>query len=295
MLFFLAAALIVSTPVCHAQGVIDAFGVQVELVSRPRRIVTLAPSLGEMVAELLGKDLSRIVGVSDRTDFPAKLKQATSVGPYHRFNVESVLALRPDLVLATADGNPRDRVLRLRELGLPVLVTQQTNLSDIESTLLLVARSLGLIERGKQLAQEFRQGIGEIERKFKSEHSLRVLMQLGDDPLIVVGSDSFLGDCLRRLGVVNVYAGASQAYPRPAREDVVSKNPDVVVILSFDENLKRNEEIRSKWLAFKGLNAVKTGQVHLVQMDELLRPTPRILEGLQTLGKKIYGKSENLR
>ncbi len=262
--------------------------VQVQRVDSPQRVVALAPSLSEIVAKLLGRDLHRLVGVTEASDFPAELKNIQSVGPYHQFSLERVLALKPDLVLATADGNPKDQVLRLRELGIPVVVTQQKSLSEIESTVLLVARSLGLLGRGQEQVMELREGLKAVRKQFNRGVSPRVLLQLGDEPLIVAGSGSFLDDCLIQLGAKNVYAHSSVGYPHPSAEDVIVRNPDVIVILSFGDAPKRYEEMQKKWLSFKKLRAVQNARVLMLRSDELLRPTPRILEGLKKLGEAIF-------
>src|SRR5262245_40620061 len=109
----LAFLLLLFSSWCSAREITDATQTKVVLVDRPNRIVTLSPSLGELAADLLGDNLDRLVGVSEFTDYPPALKKVNSVGPYHQFNLERVLALKPDLVLATLDGNPRDRVLHL--------------------------------------------------------------------------------------------------------------------------------------------------------------------------------------
>jgi iron complex transport system substrate-binding protein len=273
----------------HSQILIDGLKSRVVVVDRPQRVVALTPALSELAAQLIDSDLSRMVGVVERSDFPVEVKKIQSVGAYHQFNLEKVLSLKPDLVLATADGNPKDRVLRLRELGVPVVVTQEKNLEDIGSTVLLVARSLGVFERGRQKVGAFENELNKLRKRFKSNVSPKVLLQLGDDPLIVGGSASFLNDCLIRVGARNVYSDAPLGYPHPSMEDVLSRNPDVIVILTFEDDTRRSEEMLKKWLRFKDLNAVKNGRVRLLSSDQLLRPTPRIVEGLNQLAQIIYG------
>ncbi len=273
----------------QARTLFDHFRNRVELSDRPQRIVTLAPSLVEIAAQLLGQDLTRIVGVVEKSDFPLGLKQLDSVGAYHQFSVERVVALKPDLVLATADGNPRDRVNQLRELGVPVVISQQKTLLEIEDTVSLVAASLGVAARGREQLVKFRRELDGIAKRSRSHPPLKVLLQLGDGPMVVVGSASFLNDCLKQIGARNIYSDAPLGYPHPSVEDVLARDPDVIVILTFDSSSQRNEEMRREWLSFKNLSAVKRGQVHLFKSDELLRPTFRIVEGLKGLAQLIYG------
>src|SRR6478672_2161638 len=109
---------------------------------KPRRIVTLAPSLAELAADLAGEKIERIVGVSEYTDFPPALKKVESIGPYHKFNLEKVVSLKPDLVLATSDGNSRDQVLHLRELGVPVVVVETQSLAQVVSSIRLIGQAM---------------------------------------------------------------------------------------------------------------------------------------------------------
>ena len=142
----------------HAQNypvtITDVTGAKIVLSAPPKRIVTLVPSLGELAADILEDQMNRIVGVSDYTDFPPVLKRRTSIGSYVRFNIESVVVLRPDVVLATTDGNPKDRVLQLREAGVPVVVVGTGSFDEIFKSILLVGRALGYPGRAERLLKQ---------------------------------------------------------------------------------------------------------------------------------------------
>ena len=132
-----------SGPAAGAE-LVDALGTKVQVPERVARVVALAPSLAELVAAMLGpQELDRLVGVTEQSDHPASLKSKKQVGPFHRFNLEAVMALKPDLVLATREGNPKDRVERLRELGIPVVVVSGGNFREIADSMRLVGRALG--------------------------------------------------------------------------------------------------------------------------------------------------------
>jgi iron complex transport system substrate-binding protein len=273
-----------------AQELTDATQAKVKVSDHPMRIVTLAPSLGELAADLSGGELSRIVGVSEYTDYPPALAKVASIGQYSRFNLEKVVALKPDLVLATLDGNPKDQVLHLRELGLPVVVVATANLKDVEGSMRLVGQALGAAEDGRRMAERFTTGLGRIRlagrRHFRAA---QVLLQLGDDPLVVAGGGSFLQDSLEAVGARNVYGDADTHYPRPSLEDVVHRDPDVILVLELGQDTKAFEAMAARWSRFAQLRAVKTKRVGLLQGDAVLRPTLRLLEGLSQLEKAVYG------
>lgn len=266
----------------------DASGAQVRLKSRPKRIVTLAPSLGELVADFSGADFGRIVGVSEFTDYPPALKKKKSIGPYHRFSLESVVSLKPDLVLATHDGNSKDQVLHLRELGIPVVVVASGDFAEVESSMRLVAKAIGLPKEGERMAQRFREGLEHLSLRARQQRqrkgSPRVLLQLSERPLVVAGGKSFLHSALEALGAVNVYGEMASRYPQPSIEDAVSRDPDVIVALSM------GDPALMLWKSFPQMKAVKESRLRTVAADSLARPTLRLLEGLALLEKAIYEK-----
>lgn len=272
------------------RSVLDATGKKTELVEKPQRIVTLAPSLGELAAEFVGSDLKRIVGVSEYTDYPPALKQVVSIGSYVKVNIEKVVALKPDLVLATLDGNSKDQVLQLRELGLPVIVIQTENFHHIQTSMKHVALAIGVPEKGTKMAFKFQNELSRLREKAKQHSSLRVMLQMGENPIIVAGGKSFLQDAMEVIGAKNAYTDLSTAYPRPSVEDVLKRNPDAIVVLAFGQDLKPFQRMALRWQEFKDLTAVQTHRIQVVQSDALLRPTLRMVEGLNQLGQVLYGK-----
>ncbi len=280
---FCALALVLFSGSSAAAALVDSLGRKVEVRDHPQRVISLAPSLSEIAASLLESEIHRLVGVSEWSDFPAQVKKIQTIGPYHRFSLEKVVALKPDLVLATADGNAKEQVNHLQDLGIPVVVTRQQSLAEIADTVLLVAQALSMNEKGREIAQKYRSELLQFQKKSHSLSSQRVLLQLGDRPLVVAGAASFLNDALLALGAKNVYLESKQAYPHPSLEDALSKNPDQILILSLGADSSQDEQMRSKWLDFKTLRAVQRAQVKLIRSDELLRPTPRIVEGLKKL------------
>jgi iron complex transport system substrate-binding protein len=267
--------------------VVDATGAKVKLSAQPSRIVTLAPSLGELAADLSEDEISRIVGVSEFSDYPPMLMKVPSVGSYAKFNLEKVFALKPDLVLATLDGNSKDQVLHLRELGLPVVVVATESLSDVEASMRMVGLAMGVPQRGERMAAQFARGLQRIREKASRPGVRRVLIQVGGDPLVVVGAKSFLHDVVVAIGGVNVYADSAARYPRPSIEDVLRRNPDVIVVLSLGKDEKAFRQMAARWAKFPGINAVKSGRVRVLKGDQVVRPTIRLLEGLSLLEKAV--------
>jgi iron complex transport system substrate-binding protein len=288
----LIAGLLLLPLAAHAREVTDVTNAKVRLADHPERIVTLAPSLGELAADLSGSHLEKIVGVSEYTDYPPVLSKVASIGSYARFNLERVVALKPDLVLATLDGNPKDQVLHLRELGIPVVVVATSTLDDVSRSMRLVAQAMGVSEQGEQMAARFAAGLRNIRDRaaHREGPKPRVVLQLGDDPLVVAGHGSFLQEALETVGAQNLYGDGATHYPRPALEDVVHRSPDVIIVLALGHDLTSFDAMAARWAQFSSLKAVKSRQVRVLQGDAILRPTLRLLEGLSLLEKAVYGK-----
>jgi iron complex transport system substrate-binding protein len=268
-------------------------GRKIQAPSKAVRIVTLAPSLGELAADILGTDLDRIVGVSEYSDQPAALKRLPAVGPFNQVSLEKVASLKPDLVLATADGNSKDQIARLTEMGIPVVVVSTQTLEEVGESMRLVGRALGLESQGNDMATQFLLGVSRIRERAKSRTiSPRVLIQVGDDPLVVAGAGSFVSQSLVAIGARNLYGEAGPSYPRPALEDVVRRNPDSILILTMGTDEAPYRKSAEKWGTLKRLAAVREGKVRIVKGDSIVRPTLRLLEGMALLEKAVFGDKQ---
>lgn len=289
-LFFIASLL----SSCWAGEFQDATGISVQVNDHPSRIVALAPSVAELAAEILSMDLQKIVGVSESTDFPPALKSVTSVGPYTHVNIEKVSLLRPDLVLATTEGNSKDQVLRLRELGIPVFVVATSNFAQIQQAMVQVAELLGEKKRGETIAKRFAQSLEVFRaRAARRAHNnrIRVMVQLDDAPLVVAGGKSFLSEALETIGAQNVFGETTTSYPRPSLEEVLRRDPDSIVVLAFGADLAPFNRMASRWGAYQRLRAIREKRVRVFFSDTLLRPSLRLLEGLAELERVLYAAS----
>ncbi|MCM2322247.1 MAG: helical backbone metal receptor [Oligoflexia bacterium] len=288
-----AALLLVLPGLALAREVVDVTGTRTVLAEKPSRIVALAPSLGELVADIAGEELGRLVGVTEYTDYPPALAKLASVGPYHRFKLEAVVALKPDLILATRDGNMPDQIARLRELRLPVVVVATESFADVEASIRLVGEAMGASEEGRRMAAQFATGLARFrERAAKragaGRGAPRVLVQVSDSPVVVAGGRSFLNDAVAAIGARNVYANLKTTYPRPSSEDLLARDPEVIIVVALGADPTLFRAMARSWLRFARLSAVRAKRIHILSGDPLTRPTLRLLEGLSRLEKAVY-------
>lgn len=248
------------------------------------------PSLAELVVALDG-GADRLVGVSDHSDHPVALKKVTSVGPYPQVNLEQVRALRPDLIIASRNGNSRDQVERLRSWGYHVELVSSATLSDVEDSISQISRVVGSEKSGQELLKSFRDLRLQVQltgQRVPAPRRKRVMVQLGEDPVIVVGSRTHLHEALKLAGAENIYGDREQEYPRVSAEDVLQRNPDLILIPSLSSDVTALERMKRGWDRFPSLKANRSGAVQVLEADDLLRPGPRLMEGVLRLQRVIY-------
>lgn len=271
-----------------ATPVLDATGYALSLDTAPKRVVTLIPSLGEISAMILGESLAkqRMVGVSDYTDYPSFLKKVDTVGSYFRFSIEKVVSLKPDLVLATKDGNPKDRVLHLRSLGIPVFVVDTGNLEQVIESFKSIGALLGFRDRGTLASEKLRRGLDAL-REQSAKKKRKVLLQVGSQPLVIAGGSSLLNELVEIAGGVNVFSDLKKRYPKVSKEAIFERNPEMILIFSMGQEKKFYEEMKLDWMKYSSLHSVKKRTVFVVEGDSLLRPSDRLLDGVRRLQKVI--------
>jgi ABC-type Fe3+-hydroxamate transport system substrate-binding protein len=273
--------LIALTGLTEARTLKDLQGTEVVIPDAPKRIVALMPALAEGLNDLGAGPL--LSGVPEYTDLPQALQsKITVLGPYPFISAEKVYSMKPDLVIASIDGNDPALVTRLRALKLPVLVADTRSLDSIARTLELLAVAS---QRGLDKAAQFRKELAAALSARPQGHRPKLFLQLGWEPLVTVSRKTFIGEALEVAGFENPFAGGIQAYPRPSMEKVIAANPDVIVLCPLTVGTDETDKARAGWARFSGLTAVKTGRVHVMGLGVLTKPGFRVLEGLRELRK----------
>ncbi len=267
-----------------SRSFVDDAGHRIYLAKPPARIVSLAPSITEMLFAI-GLD-EQIVGVTEFCDYPAAAKSKARVG-YSNPSAEALIALRPELVLAPSDFLRPDLQAKLDQLKIPLFVLETHTLEDI----LLQIHTLGkMFEKGTaahDVTQRMRQRIAEIQRKVETPPARRVLYVLNSQPLITVGPGSFIHQLIGLAGGINIAAQAGAAYPKLSMEAVLKDDPEVLIFPSGEvETVPRSEQ--QQWLRWDSLSAVKQQRFHEVSSNLLNRPGPRVIDALEQLARAIH-------
>jgi iron complex transport system substrate-binding protein len=264
--------------------VMDRLGRLVRVPVNPVRVVTLAPSVTEVVFAL-GQD-QRVKGVTQFSNYPPETIGLPRVGSYVHLDVEKIVSLRPDLCLAIKDGNPIDAIRRLEGLNIPVYAVDPRNLdavmvmiSDIGDLLDAVPEAEMIVKNMKERIESVRSMVSRIHKRPK------VFFQIGVAPIVSVGTETFLHELINLAGGYNLTHG-SVAYPRMTVEQVLAMAPDVLIITSMTRE-QSFEAVKAQWKRWESIPAVKNNRIYLVDSDIVDRPSPRLVDGLEMLARYI--------
>ncbi len=249
----------------------------------PKRIISLAPSMTEILYALgLGDN---IVGVTTFCDYPPEAKKKPKIGGMSNPSLEAVVSLKPDIVVLTTDGNPKEFEERLVELKIKTFVSGARRLSELPQGIRDLAGALGVPERGDRLAREIEQGIGKMSksaiRNPQSEIHKKVLFIVWPEPLIVAGPGTVIDDAITLLGYENIAGAAKTAYPKYSLEEAIRSEPDVIAI-GKGSGMDMHAVSRGILERMKSVPAVKNGSVCYLG-DGLYRLGPRVVKGIEEL------------
>lgn len=237
------------------------------------RVVSLAPSLSEIVVELDSADL--LVGVLDAGERPAAIADVPSVGRYGQLDMERLLSLKPDLLLlwpGSVGAGQRDQ---LKHLNIPTFVAEPHTLTQLAAQIEAIAEQLGRPERGAERAAELRKQLNDLRQRYRRDEPLRVFYQVWDKPLYTVGGGQIISDALEVCGARNVFADLNLPAPQVSIEAVLQRDPEVIVA--------GDQAQLEAWKAWPQVAAVKQGRLLLATDKGLERPSGQMISATAKL------------
>jgi iron complex transport system substrate-binding protein len=258
----------------------DALGRTVEIPTSPQRIVSLAPNITETLFGL-GLD-DEIVGVTTDSVYPEAARSRPKVGGLASLSLERVIALDPDCIIATADGNPKEPVLQLARAGFPVYVTNPRDLDGMLAMIVDLGIVTGRRKRAEELAAGLRRRIEAVAAATAGRARPRVFFQVASDPLITVGGGTFHDRLMELAGGINIFSLSPVRYPRVNVEMVVAGEPEVIVLASMGRGQENTSQL-ARWKRWPGIPAVSAGRLHRIDAGIIHQPSPRIVDGLEVL------------
>ncbi|HEX4782376.1 MAG TPA: cobalamin-binding protein [Usitatibacter sp.] len=254
----------------------DDLGRKVELHAPAQRIVSLAPSLTELVYTAGAGD--RLVAASEYSDYPPEARKLPRVSAAGTVSLEPVAALRPDLVLAWEDGTRPEDIERLAALGIPVYVAHARTLDDVPRLLVAIGTLVGTDPRAA--ARAYSRKLDALRRQYAARTPVTVLLEVWHSPLTTIAGRHFMNEALATCGARNVFADLPGVAPIVSWEEVFRRDPDAIVGIGSAPN---EAELRALWDERSVLRAVKQGHLVFADADRLQRLSARTPEGVAAL------------
>jgi iron complex transport system substrate-binding protein len=254
-----------------------------------QRIISLAPSVTETVFALGMGD--KLVGVSVYCDYPPEAQHIDRVGTFLTPNIEAIIAKRPDVVIAVPTPGNQNPVETLRRLGLKVVVVEPNTISEIEDSVITIGREIGRETEGRALVAQIEARLATIRARLADAPVRKVLMVVGQTPLIAVGSGIFQDELIRMARGINLGAQAAGMWPHLSLEFVVAAAPEVIIDTTMgNEERTGSAATLAFWNTFSTLPAVRDHHVYGYKQYQLLRPGPRLPEALESIARFIHPK-----
>lgn len=260
----------------------DDTGARLCLEQPATRIAALSPGATELVWAAGAGD--QVVAVVDYSDYPPPARQVPKVGSHTRLDMERLLQLQPDLVIAWVTGNPAEQVRMLEDLGLPVFAIEPRSFEAVSQTIERLATLAGTETDGFAEADRFRRGIAELRAQYAQAEPVPVFYQVWDEPLMTVNDDHLIGEMIQLCGGDNIFGDLERLVPRISTEAVVTGNPEAILAGGMGEE---NRHWLTRWEAFPELKATKQDNLFFIPPSLVQRPTPRMLEGTRLFCEKL--------
>ncbi len=243
-----------------------------------QRIVSLSPGATELLFSAGAGD--QVLAVSAWSDYPEQAARLPQVGDSNRLDLEAIVALEPDLVVAWVDGNSRSQLDRLADLGIPVLWQAPRSFEDIAAAVTDLALLTGRRALGQERAKGFLQGIRDLADQYRDARPVWVFYQVWNQPLMTVNREELISKAIRLCGGVNIFADLPRLVPRVSVESVLAEDPEVIVTAGRGDS---DRAWLAYWQQYPGMRAVAAGNLYLEPPSLLQRPTLRMLEGARHL------------
>jgi iron complex transport system substrate-binding protein len=263
-----------------ARTVTDEISRSVNITPAPQRIVSLAPGITETLYEL-GLD-DKIAGVTSYCNWPPRARQKPRIGGFTNPSIEKIVSLKPDLIIATADGNRKDTVNQLERIGLPVYVTNPSDTDKILKSILHIGEITNRMDIAKKLVEKLRKRLNNITAQTQNKSKPRVFFQIGLEPVITAGGRTLINEAIGRAGGINIAGSDTARYPRYSAEGIMAGSPDIILFAPM-ANDKEFVVVKKFWGQFPGIPAVKNNKIYPINTDLISRASPRIFDAIETM------------
>ncbi len=260
----------------------DDTGQTLRLAHTARRIVSLAPHITEnLYAAGAG---GRLIATVDASDYPAAAKALPRVGSNGMVDLEAIVALRPDLVIAWQTGTSLAHLDKLRAMGLVIYLSEPKRIDDVAGEIERFGQLAGSEPTALLAANRFRQRLAKLRSDYAERPRVRTFYQIWKQPLMTVGGGQIIADAIRLCGGENVFGQLTLLAPTVTVEAVLAQDPEAIVASGMDA---ARPEWLDDWKIWRKMTAVSRGNLFFVPPELIQRHTLRLLDGAEMLCRHL--------
>ncbi len=278
LLLCLVSCLLLPKAATAAVSVTDDVGHVISLDQPAQRIVSLAPHITELLFAAGAGD--KVVGVVEFSDYPEAAKNIARVGSAMQLDLETLLALKPDLVVGWHSGNPKVVAEKIETLGLTLFRSEPRQLEEIATNIERLGVLVGTQAIARQVADEYRHQLRQLQQQNRDKPPVRVFYQVWHQPLMTVNGQHLISRVIELCGGENIFAGLSTLAPQVSTEAVIVADPQAIISSDTDE---ARQALVQQWLKWNRLAAVKMDGIYVIHPDVISRHTPRIVQGAEQM------------
>jgi iron complex transport system substrate-binding protein len=257
----------------------DDLGRRVKIPAKIERAVSLAPNLTEIVFAVGAGN--KLVGVTTFCDYPGEAKKIQKIGDTMTPNIESVIALKPQIVLVSTASQIENFTKTLDEQGIVYFVTNPNDLEGIYESIHAIGEIFDRDDAGHATIDSLKKRVADVEAKTKQAAAVKTFVQIDKESLYTIGKESFITDLIARAGGISATADLPTAYPKLSKETAFALNPDAIILSESPDNQAPND-------ALKNSPAARNGKVFKINADLLSRPGPRIVDALEQIARALH-------
>lgn len=253
------------------------------LANEYKRIISLAPSITQSLYDLGIED--NVIGIT--VFCPQKGKKKEIVGTLLEPDMEKIIFLKPDLIIATKEGNNKAATEKIIRLGYKVHTMELSkNFEEICLNFYDLANELGYEKKAIKIIEESKEYLKDNLEKIKKDESKTVFWEVGARPLYTAGSESYLSDYNYYTNTINVYNDLKMRYPPINIEDVLERNPEIIILVNMGDISAEEIDL---WKKYKNINAVKNNKIFMLDANDIFTPTPlTFVKGVKIISKILY-------
>ena len=278
-----------SINVCASSiSIIDDEGIEHTFDQPLQRIVSLMPHATELLFEVGAGD--HVVGAVQYSDYPEAAKKIPRVGGYSALNIEAIVALKPDLLIAWPEGNRNRELDRLKALGLPILVSDPREFKDIANALFIYGKTTDNNEQAAKAIETFNKKLTYLRNTYSEQEKVSVFYQVWNAPLMTQNGNTFISRAIEVCGGINIFSDLPMTNPQVSIESILIQDPQVIVASGMGQ---ARPEWLDDWRQYKTLQAVEANQLYHIAPELFQRPTVRFLLGTEQLCEAMQKARES--